>query len=130
MTWGKSHVKTTFTTLVKTMMSRSHNTINTALRNQHYNIFTLFRRIAKTECKDAACCYRCSVVSLSVFNTTVSPTKTAEPIEMQCGLWAQTGKRNHVLGGTQIPSGKGAILGIVSALKCIRLCKQQTHKTA
>jgi len=29
----------------------------------------------------------------------VSPAKTAEPIEMPYGLWAQVGSRNHILDG-------------------------------
>jgi len=33
--------------------------------------------------------------------------KTAEPIEMPFGLWAQMGSRNHVLDGVQIAHGKG-----------------------
>jgi len=36
-------------------------------------------------------------VGLSV--TLVSPTKTAEPIEMPFRLWARMGPRNHVLHG-------------------------------
>jgi len=58
---------------------------------------------------DAAYCYRLiSVVCQSV--TLVSPAKTAEPIEMPFGLWAQTGPRNHVLDGVHIPPREGAIL--------------------
>jgi len=30
----------------------------------------------------------------------VSPAKTAEPIEMQFGLWARMGPGNHALDGT------------------------------
>ena len=61
--------------------------------------------MACTQCKHVACCYRCSVVCMSVsvcmLDTTVSPTKTAE-------LWTQTGPRNHVLGGGAEPAkGRG-----------------------
>ena len=65
-------------------------------------------RIAYTGCKNAACCYRCSVVCVSVsvclsvcvclclsvclLDTTVSPAKTDEPIEMLFGLWTRVSK--------------------------------------
>jgi len=39
--------------------------------------------------------------------TVVSPAKTAEPIEMVVGLWAQVGLRNRVLDEVQSPHGKG-----------------------
>jgi len=44
--------------------------------------------------------------------TLVSPTKTAEPIEMPLGLWARMGPRNHVLDwGPGLPwEGPGVIL--------------------
>jgi len=29
----------------------------------------------------------------------MSPTETAEPVEVLFGIWAQKGPRNHVLGG-------------------------------
>ena len=45
--------------------------------------------------------YRSLSVSLSVM--TVSPSKTAEPIEMLFGLWPQVGPRNYILDGVQIP---------------------------
>jgi len=41
----------------------------------------------------------------------VSPTKTAETIEMPFGLWALVGARNHVLDGGPDPLWEGAILG-------------------
>jgi len=54
---------------------------------------------------DEAYCYRMSsVVCLSV--TLVSPTKTAEPIEMPIGLWARVGW-SYILHGALIPYGKG-----------------------
>ena len=37
------------------------------------------------------------------------PAKTAEPIEMPFGLWAQIGARNHLLEGSRSP-WKGVIL--------------------
>jgi len=55
-------------------------------------------RIAYTGCKNAACCYRCSVVcvclclSVCLLDTTVSPAKTDEPIEMLFGLWTRVSK--------------------------------------
>jgi len=49
---------------------------------------------------DAAYCYRPSSVvcglSVGLSVTLVSPTKTAEPIEMPFGLWAWMGPRNRV----------------------------------
>jgi len=57
----------------------------------------LLGRIACTECKDATCCYGCSVVCLCVclLDTTVSPTKKAEPIKMPFGLWTRVCPSNH-----------------------------------
>ena len=53
----------------------------------------LLGRIACAECKDAAYCYRCSVVRVCVcvclVQPTVSHTKAAEPIEMSFGLWTR-----------------------------------------
>jgi len=40
-----------------------------------------------SECKDAACCYSCSVICL--LDTTFSLIKTAQPIEMPFGLWTR-----------------------------------------
>ena len=37
--------------------------------------------------------------------TILSPTRTAEPIEMPFGLRTQVGPRNHALDGVQIPHG-------------------------
>jgi len=93
--------------------------------------------IAYTECKDPASCYRCSVVTLSVFrllDRIVSPTKTVEPIEIVFWTVDSGGPGNHIIGaGRGSPPGELAILGVVPPLKCIRLCKQQTpqrHGTA
>jgi len=72
----------------------------------------LLDRIAriKTTYVDAVCCYRpSSVLCQSV--TLVSPSKTAEPIEMPFGLLARMGPRNHVLDGVPDPPWEGAILG-------------------
>jgi len=50
---------------------------------------------------------RCSVVyvclSVSLLVTTVSPTKTDEPITVPFGVWTWVGPRNHVLGGGRDP---------------------------
>ena len=91
----------------------------------------LLGRIACAEGKDAASCYSCSVVCLSVvclLFTSVSTTKTAEPIEMSFGLWTRVGPRNDVLGEARIPlpSLGRDNFGVVSSLKCIRLYKHQT----
>ena len=74
----------------------------------------LLGRIACMECKDAACCCRCSVscVSVCLLVTTVSPTKTAEPIEVPFAIWTQLGPGSHVLGGLPGSStGKGNYFG-------------------
>jgi len=47
---------------------------------------SLLGRIACTECKDAAVCW----------TQLVSPTQTAEPIEMPLGLWIRVGPRHRV----------------------------------
>ena len=44
-------------------------------------------------------------VCLSV--TTVSPAKTAEPIELPFGMWIRMGPRNHVLDGPRSPTRRG-----------------------
>ena len=43
----------------------------------------------------------CRLVCLSV--TTVSPAKTAKPMEMSFGMWTGVGLRNHVLDGSPDP---------------------------
>jgi len=53
----------------------------------------------------------------------MSPAKTAEPIRMPFGLWSWVGPCIKWEPGS---TGEGAILGVVSLLKRIRLCKQQT----
>jgi len=45
--------------------------------------------------------------SVGLSLTIVSPTKTAEPIEMPFELWTRVGLRNHVLDGAQIPVRRG-----------------------
>jgi len=44
-------------------------------------------------------------------DTAVSYAKTAEPIEMPFGLWAQVGPRKHVLEGGPDPHAKRQFLG-------------------
>jgi len=64
------------------------------------------------ECKDVAC----ASLSVCLLVTTVSPTKTDEPIEVPFGLWTRVGPRNRVF------PGEGAILGLFphrNALDCI-----------
>jgi len=41
----------------------------------------------------------------------VTCAKTAEPVQMPFGLWAQTGPRNRVLDAGPDPPREGAILG-------------------
>ena len=48
-------------------------------------------------------------VCLSV--TTVSPAKTAEPIEIPFGVQTRVGPRNYVLDGSPDPHGKGTFEG-------------------
>ena len=50
----------------------------------------------------------CWSVGLSVCHTLVSPAKTAEPIEMPCGLRTRVGPGNYVLdAGPDRPMGRG-----------------------
>jgi len=65
---------------------------------------SVFRPHRSTAYVDTAYCYiQCSVVCLSVCRsvglsvTVVSPSKTAEPIEIPFGLWTQVNPRNHAL---------------------------------
>jgi len=67
--------------------------------------------VAYTECDR---CYRCSVVCVCVclLDTSVSPAKTAEPVEMLFGLWTRVGRKNHVFcGGPDPPRGRGSFTG-------------------
>ena len=52
----------------------------------------------------------CLSVCLSV--TLVSPTKTAEPIEMPSGLRTWLGKSDHVVDGGSDPPWEGANFGV------------------
>jgi len=47
------------------------------------------------------------VVSICLLNTAVFSVRTAEPVEMPFGLSTQTGARNHELGRSLDPHGKG-----------------------
>jgi len=77
-------------------------------------IIILFPR---TPVEDAAYCYRCSVVCVSVclLDITVSCAKTAEPIEMPFVLWARVGQKNNQILG-RIPSRKGTVLGALPTM--------------
>jgi len=61
------------------------------------------RCIACTDCNDAACCYRCSVICVSVClpNTTANPTKRLNRSRCCLGRGRDSGgaPRNHVLSG-------------------------------
>jgi len=46
--------------------------------------------------------------------TTVSPAKTAEPIDMRVGLWTRVGPRNY-----HLPSGNGTFEGMTSGFPCM-----------
>ena len=54
--------------------------------------------------------------SVGLLNTFVSPSRTAEPIEMPFGLVTRVGPRNHVLDGVQISPQEGALLRGVCAI--------------
>ena len=63
------------------------------------------------------CSMRCCLLlpmfrglSVCLLVTTVSCVKTAEPVEVSFDIWTQVDQRNHVLGGAQIPQGKGQFL--------------------
>jgi len=69
----------------------------------------------RTASQHAAYCYRrssvdCLCVCLYVV-TFVSPTKTAEPIEMRFGRLTVVDPRNHVLDRGQDPHRKGQFWG-------------------
>jgi len=89
-------------------------------------------RIACTRCRHAASCYGCLCTCL--LDTTASPAKEDELIEMPFGLSTRVGPRNHVLGGvTGSSQGKDNFEELFPQLKCIRLCDQQTlqqHRAA
>ena len=58
----------------------------------------------------------------------VSPTKTAEPIEMAFGLWIRLDPTDHALSGGPGPAGEGIFFageGLFLPVKCITLCNQQ-----
>ena len=60
------------------------------------------------ECRDAARCYHCSMVCVSLLDITVSCAELAELIDVSFGVWTRVGSRNHVLGGgLDPPSGRG-----------------------
>jgi len=75
-------------------------------------------RIAVPHMRPTLQCYRSITVvcpsvcrSICLFVTLVSHAKTAKPIEMQFGLWAGMGPRNHVLyGGTYL---HGSLQGVI-----------------
>jgi len=53
-------------------------------------------------------------VRVYLLDTTMSPAKTDEPIEMLFGLWTRVGQRNHVLGQGSDARGKGQFWGDMS----------------
>ena len=68
------------------------------------------RRIVMRSIYDGAYCYGrfsglsvCLSVGRSVWNETIThPAKTAEPIEMPCGMWGGVGDSHHVLDGLSL----------------------------
>jgi len=66
-----------------------------------------------TPWKDAAYCYRCSVVCVSVC-LLVTATKTDGPIDVPAGMWTQLRPGNHVSRGGRIlpPTREEALLGM------------------
>jgi len=46
-------------------------------------------------------------LSVCMSVATVSPAKTAKPIEIPFGTWTQVDLRNYPLDGVQIPNGRG-----------------------
>jgi len=61
---------------------------------------------------DAAYCYQPSSVHVCRSDTLVSPTKTAEPIEMPFGLRTRVGPGNVYQMGVEIPMGTGNFEGV------------------
>ena len=78
----------------------------------YHIIIIIIRPHRSTTYIEAAYCYRpSSMVCQSVCHTSVSPAKTAAPIEMPFGLRTRVGPRNHVLdGGPDPPPWEGANL--------------------
>jgi len=80
------------------------------------NVYIVIRPHRSTTYVDLAYCNRLSSVvclSICLSVTLVSPAKTAEPIEMPCGMRTQVGPGNHVLDGVQSrPQGKGRGKGV------------------
>jgi len=58
-----------------------------------YNVIELYKPVYYCTMQDAAYCYRCSMFAASVclLVTTVSCTKTAEPVDMPFGIWTRVG---------------------------------------
>ena len=69
---------------------------------------------------DEAYCYRWSSVVVGLSVTIMSPAKTAEPIEMQFGLWKSGGPEKPSIG--TIFEGKG--WPIVKCMDCLMLAVQ------
>jgi len=72
--------------------------------------------ITCTQYIDAAYCYRCSVVCVSLLDITVSHTETVEPIEVPFGDRSGVGQRNNVLGGPRSPVGRSNLGGGASSV--------------
>ena len=58
---------------------------------------------------DVVACSVCLCVSVRVYIAGMITAKTAEPIEIPCGMWARVSPSNHVSDemGVRIPQGKG-----------------------
>jgi len=67
--------------------------------------------VIAVQTKDAACCYRCSVVCVCLLVTTMITTKMAELIEVLFGVWTGVCQRNYVLSEGLEPPGERTILG-------------------
>jgi len=82
------------------------------LRRRCYPLSEYFTHLLLLGCtaqKDAAYCYICSVVGVSVclLVTTMSCAKTAEPIQMPFGLRLRWAQGTLFLVGAGIPKGRG-----------------------
>ena len=61
-------------------------------------IIALLGCISCMECRLAACCYQCLMISVCVclLDITMSCAKMAESVNMPFGVWTWVGPRNYV----------------------------------
>jgi len=88
----------------------------------------VFQAASHAEHENAAYCYRCCVVCVShcLFDTTRSPIKTAEPIQLPFGMWTRIDTKKACISrgsGSWERTRLGDLLGHVHT------CRRSTHWT-